>query len=147
MSSRLLPALALALALPPAAAASEPRILAAPRAVDGATVAVVVEVPAAGSALAETYVVLLERGANGVEHRGAVLIGLGAIVDGIDLGDRSLDVAFREHWPVDRPGAPTRARVRAYPLHAGVTTPAWATGTAVTTPAWAAAADVQPYRP
>ena len=142
MPRRLAPTLALALALPVAAAAAEPRVLDHPRAEAGRRVAVVVEVPTANGPHAETYVWLLERLDGGLVHRGVVLVGLGAIVDRIDLGEQSLDVTYRDHYPVDSPGRPRRRAVRGFPLSTAVTTPAWAETATLTRPEWAAPADL-----
>lgn len=93
---------------------------------------VVVERPNGGATLAETYVVVRPP----ARHRGApevrLFIGIGSVVDDVRLRDGGLDVTYRDHWPVDIPGAPTRQRVRSFPVD-----PDWAA------PAWAAPADLR----
>lgn len=87
---------------------------------------VVVERPNGGASLAETYVVVRPP----ARHPGApevrLFIGIGSVVDEVRLRDGGLDVTYRDHWPVDVPGAPTRQRVRSFPVDPDWVAPAWA---------------------
>ncbi len=110
---------------PAAAAAVEPTGHAIDTFAQAGREAVVVARAAAGSTLPEVYLVVRPNG-GGNAASAVVYIGLGAIVDGVRFGDSSVDVTYRDHWPVDRPGAPTRQRVRAFPLIGEPSRPAWA---------------------
>ncbi|MFW5680041.1 MAG: hypothetical protein ACOC3D_07220 [Pseudomonadota bacterium] len=140
MPLRLVLALVL-LACPAVAVIAAPlhdaRILPAPRAdmADG-NVAVVVERPADATGVPETYVVVVRPSPDGGVPLATLFIGAGAVVDDIRADSQSVDVSYRDHWPVDRPGEPTRQNVRAFAVPPSWANPAWAR------PAWAAPADL-----